>query len=444
MEAFIQCFAEVSGRDLSAFFAWYEQAGTPKVSLTADYDATAKALEITLEQTTAPTPGQPDKRPLPIPLALGLLDEDGRPQRDTEVFVLDAPSRRLRIENVPRAPVISALRGFSAPVNLATGAPAKDAYVLMAADPDLFNRWEAGQRLARDLILARSAGRPNEVGEERFAEAMARALRDQSAGPAFKALLLTLPSEPDLAVIAAPADPAAIHAAREGLRARMAAHLGEQLRDLHSGLQDAGPFTPDAASAGRRALRNAALELLAADPSSRNVERAEAHFRGAGNMTDSIGGLNALMLIGGAPFEAALDAFYARWRNEPLVIDKWFAMQARDPSEGALGRVLGLTAHPAFDARTPNRLRALVMNYSSANPHRFHDPSGAGYRFLADQVLMADGFNPNVAARLVEPLGQWTRYAPELGALMRAELERVIASPGLSKNVFEVASKALA
>jgi aminopeptidase N len=444
VEAFIQCFAETSGQDLGPFFAWYEQAGTPKVRLEATYDAAARALDVQLEQATAPTPGQPEKRALPIPLALGLLDEDGRPLRETEVVVLDAPSRRLRFENVDRAPVISALRGFSAPVNLATDAPAKDAYVLLASDPDLFNRWEAGQGLARDLILARAAGRPDEVGEERYAEALERALKDQSADDAFKALLLYPPSEADLAVIAAPADPAAIHAAREALRTRMAAHLDGALRDLHGRLQDTGPFSPDAIQAGRRALRNAAIELMAANPTPMNRERARAHYDGAGNMTDAIGGLMALMAIGGEAFEAALTHFYDRWRDEPLVIDKWFALQARDPSEGALGRVLGLTVHPAFEAKNPNRLRALVATFATGNPARFHDPRGAGYKFLADQVLAVDGFNPSVAARLIEPLGQWARYAPELGSLMRAQLERIAGSPDLSKNVFELASKASA
>jgi aminopeptidase N len=444
MEAFIACFAEQTDKDLGPFFAWYEQAGTPKVKLEATYDAAAHALDVSLEQATAPTPGQPDKQALPIPIAIGLLDEDGRPLRETEVVVLDSPSRRIRIEDVRRPPVISALRGFSAPVNLASDAPPKDAYVLLASDPDLYNRWEAGQGLARGLILARAAGRPDEVGEERYAEALERGLKDQSADPAFKALLLTLPSEPDLAVIAAPSDPAAIHAARDALRTRMAAHLQADLRDLHARLQETEPFSPDAAQAGRRALRNAVIELLAADPTPLTRERARAHYDGAGNMTEAMGGLNALMEIGGEAFDAALANFYERWKDEPLVIDKWFALQARDPDEGALGRVLGLTAHPAFDPKNPNRLRALVATFANFNSARFHDPSGAGYRFLADQVLATDGFNPNIAARLMEPLGQWARYKPELGALMRAELERIRNSTGLSKNVVELASKALA
>jgi aminopeptidase N len=444
VEAFIECFAEASGKDLTAFFEWYRQAGTPKVSVESVYDAAAGVLDITLRQLTAPTPGQPDKAPLPIPFAFGLLDEDGRVQRETEVLVLDGAEHHLRIEGVEREPVLSGLRGFSAPVNVTSDAPSRDGYVLLSADPDLFNRWEAGQTLARELILRRAAGSPDEVGEERYAEAMGRALDDQSAEPAFKALLLALPSESDLAVMTAAADPGAIHAAREALRLRMAVHLGDSLRRLHGGLQDSADFSASAEAAGRRALRNAALELLAADPHDENRARARGHFEAASNMTDAIGGLTALMLMGGDDFDAAVQSFYERWKTEPLVIDKWFQVQARDPSPGALGRVLGLTAHPAFDARTPNRLRAAVLMFASQNPFRFHDPSGAGYRFLADQILMVDTFNPNVAARLVEPLGSWARYAPELGALMRAELERITQAPDLSKNVFELASKALA
>jgi aminopeptidase N len=452
VEEFIKCFAEASGRDLDAFFKWYEQAGTPQVALASTYDASRQTLDIELSQETPPTPGQPTKRALPVPVRLGLLDQEGRTlafERDGEavdetVVVLDKPATRLRLTGVDRAPVVSALRGFSAPVVLSTDAEPKDRYVQLAADPDLFNRWEAGQALARELILARAGGRPDEVGEERFAEAMGRALSDQAADPAFKALLLALPSEPDLALVLKPADPAAIHEAREALRLRLAVHQVKALKRLHSGLQEAGEFSPDAASAGRRALRNAALELLAANPKAEIAELADGHYRGAGNMTDAIGGLTALMLIGGPEFEAALADFYERWKGEPLVVDKWFALQARDPSEGALGRVLGLTAHPAFEPKNPNRLRALVSTFANFNPVRFHDPSGAGYRFLADQILAVDRFNPMIAARLVDPLGGWRRYTPELGALMKAELERILKTEGLSKNVFELVSRSLA
>ena len=454
VEAFIQCFADAAGRDLTDFFAWYEQAGTPAIDIETAYDEATKTLELKLSQATLPTPGQPTKRPLPTPLAIGLLDADGRVQTfrapggeaavDETVIVLDEASRTVRLEGVERPPVLSALRGFSAPVKLTTDSPARDRYVLLAGDPDLFNRWEAGQDLARDLILARASGSPDEVAEERFANAVGRGLDDQSADAAFKALLLSLPSESDLAQAVSPVDPAAIHEAREALRARLAIHLGETLRRLHGGLQEPGEFSADAEAAGRRALRNAVLDTLAADPDARNVERAEGHFGAAANMTDAMGGLNALMLIGGEPFEKALSDFYERWKDEPLVIDKWFAVQSRSPDPGVLGRVLGLTAHPAFDPKNPNRLRSLVGGFAMGNPFQFHDPSGDGYRFLADQVLAVDAFNPMVSSRLIEPLGAWRRYKPELGELMREQLQRIVDAPGLSKNVFEMASRALA
>ncbi|RAK56704.1 aminopeptidase N [Phenylobacterium deserti] len=452
VEAFIKCFEEASGSDLSHFFAWYEQAGTPRVSLESQYDEAAKTLTLNFAQETPPTPGQPVKQALPIPIAFGLLDGEGRPLRfehdgepqDETVIVLDQPQASITLTGVDRFPVISALRGFSAPVVLTTDLEPKDKYVLLAADPDLFNRWEAGQELARDLILRRAAGSPDEVNEERYADALGRALSDQSADPAFKALMLALPSEPDLALVMSPADPQAIHEARDALRTRLSVHLESQLRELHNGLQDLGEFSPDAEGAGRRALRNAALDLLLANPRSDNAAYAHGHFEAAGNMTDAMAGLSALMQVGGEAFGQALADFYERWTSEPLVIDKWFAVQARDPSETAIGRVMGLTAHPAFDTKNPNRLRALVSTFANFNPARFHDPSGAGYRFLADQILAVDRFNPMIAARLVDPLGGWRRYKPELGALMRAELERIAATAGLSKNVYELATRALA
>ena len=442
VEAFIQCFAEASGRDLTQFFSWYEQAGTPKLDMTSVYDEVAGQLALTLKQHTAPTPGQPDKKALPITVSLGLLDEDGRPLGDDQLIVLDEAERTIRLPAKSR-PVISALRGFSAPVTLTSDAPERDAYVLLASDPDLFNRWEAGQTLARDLILRRAADAPDEVGEERYAQAMGRALSDQAADEAFKALLLALPTEADLAQAVSPVDPAAIHEARDALKRRLAVHLESQLYHLHTGLHDHGAFSPDSANAGRRALRNACVELLAMEPTVDAITRAKGHFQGADNMTDAMGGLHALMQIGGEPFEAALAAFYNQWKHEPQVIDKWFAIQGRSPSEDALGRVMGLTTHPAFDPKNPNRLRALITSFASGNPARFHDPSGAGYRFLADQILMVDGFNPQIAARLIEPLGAWRRYTPELGEKMREALQRIVSHPGVSKNVLELASKAL-
>jgi aminopeptidase N len=455
VEQFIDCFAEVSRQDLSDFFNWYSQAGTPALTIRSRYDEAAKTLDLTLTQTTPPTPGQSEKRPAPIPIRIGLLDEDGGPlsfrapgasePAAEATLVLREPSMVVRLEGVERRPVLSALRGFSAPVKLDAGQPLEDRYALLAADPDLFNRWEAGQALAQELILARARGAADEAGERRFVVAMGRAVADQSAEPGFTALLLQLPEESDLALAMAPqADPAALHQAREALRRTLARELGPQLQRLQSSSGSEGTFSPDAESAGRRALANAALELMAADPGGPVVARAEHHYRQAANMTDAMGALEALRLVGGKAFEDVLKDFYERWKHEPLVIDKWFAIQARAPGPDALGRVIGLTAHPAFDPKTPNRLRALVSNFSQFNPAAFHDPSGAGYRFLADQILAVDGFNPMVAARLIEPLGGFRRFKPELAEKMKAQLERIAEAEGLSKNVYELATRALA
>ncbi len=443
VEAFIACFAEASGRDLTDFFGWYEQAGTPTVTIATDYDAAEQALTLTLSQATAPTPGQATKKPLPIPVAIGLLSESGASLRDTEIVLLDQESLTVRWDGVAERPVLSALRGFSAPVNLVTDARSSDRYVLFGSDTDLFNRWEAGQTLARDLILARAAGTPDEVGEERYAEGLGRALADTSSEPAFKALLLALPAEPDLARMSEPADPAALHAARDHLRLRIAVHLGELLRLLHGEMQEAGAFSDSAEAAGRRALRNACADLLATDPHEENLMRIVGHYEAASNMTDMIGGLTPLVAIGGTIRLRALATFHQAWRNEPLVMDKWFAAQARDPNPDALDNVIALLGHPDFEPTNPNRLRSLISIFSGYNPARFHDPSGVGYRFLADQVLRIDAFNPMTAARMIEPLGAWRRYKPELGALMREQLQRVADHPDLSKNVLELATKAL-
>jgi aminopeptidase N len=441
VEEFIACFEEASGHDLSAFMTWYEVPGTPELRIDSRYDADTRALELTLHQ--------PGSSPRPVPVRLGLLDRDGRPLSftgpegagDNVVLVADGPCTTVRLEGVERPPVISALRGFSAPVNLQVAGSPEDRYVLLAGDPDLFNRWEAGQTLAAELILARAAGRPDEAGERRWVEALGRGLEDQSSEDAFKALLLAPPSEGDLALQMSPADPLAIHEAREALRALTGTMLSGHLRRLHDGLTASGPFSPDAEAAGRRGLRNAALHLLAAAKSADAAGRAQAHFDAADNMTDALSGLEALGRLGGEAYEQALAAFYARWKGEPLVVDKWFSVQARSPDRGVLGRVMGLTAHPAFEPKNPNRLRALVTSFSTANPARFNTPEG--YRFLVDQILATDPFNPKTAARLVEPLGAWRRLTPDLADAMRGELQRLVGSPGLSKNVHELAAKAL-
>ena len=452
VEDWLSAFESATGRDLSGVLAWYRQAGTPQVSIVPEWDG--RDLTLKLTQATAPTPGQAEKRALPVPIRLGLLDEEGRVQAFvppdgaapvTEwTLLLDTAVAEVRLKGVGAKPVVSALRGFSAPVVLTVEEPDDHRFVRLAADPDLFNRFEAGQSLARGLILARAEGHPDPAGEARYAAALGRALADQGAEPAFKAILLSPPSEQDLAMVMKPADPAAINAAREALRRTAAEVLRPQLERLHDDLAPHGEFSPDADSAGRRALRNAVLDLLAAIGTDADRARARTHAESATDMTQSLGGLSALMAMGGPDYEAAVARFYERWHNEPLVIDKWFALQARSPAPDALEKVKALAEHPDFDRRTPNRLRALIATFSQFNALRFHAADGSGYRFLGDEILRVDAFNPQIAARLLEPLGGWRRYKPELGALMRAELERIMAHPGLSRNVAELAGKALA
>ena len=449
MEQFIDCFAESSGQDLSGFLRWYAQPGTPAVHVQSAYDADTGSLELTLTQS-APAGREGAFTPVPIPVRLGLLDGDGRPlafvhdHQPTEetVVILDSKHTRLRLHDVTTAPVVSALRRFSAPVRLSTDAPGDDRYVLLAGDPDLFNRWEAGQTLAADLILHRAAGEPDPAGERRWAEAVGRALEDQSAEHAFKALLLNPPTEGDLSLLQAPYSPAGIHAARDTLRATLGSTLITPLTRLHEGLASAAPYSPDAESAGRRSLRNAALHLLTATRGADAPARAQAHFAEASNMTDALAGLDALAELGGAPYQEALAAFYARWAHEPLVVDKWFAVQARAPEPGVIGRVLGLLAHPAFDRRNPNRLRALVQSFSG-NLAAFHAPDGSGDRFLVDQIILTDPLNPKPAARLVERLGACRRLTRDLASGLRGQLQRLADTPGLSSNVLELAEKAL-
>ncbi len=450
VEAFIACFAEASGLNLDPFFAWYRQAGRPLLDIDPQWDEHTRTLRLTMTQGRVGGE-RDDFGPVPIPVRLGLLDRDGAVQPfrfageevEEAVLLLQDQAATFVLEGVARLPVISALRGLSAPVDLKRLSSDDDLLVLMGSDPDLFNRWQSAQTLAGKLILGRAAGQVDTSAEAAFVAAVARAIDDETAQPDFHALMLALPGEPELAQAMADADPAAIHAAREALRGALARALRSRLLALHAAMSDSGSFSPSGEAAGRRSLRNACLDLLAAAADAEIAVLADNHYRSAKNMTDTMGGLSALRLIGGVPFEAALEDFYARWKDEPLVLDKWFATQARDPSDGAFDRVRRLAGHPDFDRKTPNRLRALVQVFSGQNPARFHDPSGAGYVFLTDEILTVDRFNAMTAARLLEPLSRWRTYKPELGALMKAQLDRLAAQPELSKNVRELVEKAL-
>ncbi len=450
---FVKAMEDANAIDLTQFKRWYSQAGTPQVSITTEYDADAGRYAITFRQHCPPTPGQPEKAPFHIPVALGLLDRHGRPMPLTlegeegpgpDHRVLDFTEREQRFvfTGITEAPVPSLFRHFSAPVKVEYDYGDEELAFLMAHDGDQFNRWDAGQRLAIRLIRARVAGAAHDELLALYSEAFGRLLHDEATDPNLLAEALRLPRESYLAEFFEPADPVAIHAARRGLMESLArAHEGELWLLLERLEQPRYRF--DAEAIGKRALRNTALGYLAALESEEVVERAWGQFRHADNMTDVMAAMAVLVDIDTPRRQQALDLFYEKWRGEPLVVDKWLTLQATSRLPGTLERVRALKAHEAFNMKNPNKVRALIGAFCSGNPAQFHQPDGAGYRFLADNVLELDPVNPQIAARLLTPLIQWRRYDEARQRLMRAELERIVATEGLSKNSYEIASKAL-
>ncbi len=452
LEDFLKSFEAVTRQDFAHMLDWYLQAGTPRVAISGTHDAAARTFTLHLTQATAATPGQAHKRPLPVPVRFGLLTEDGQPQGFTldgasvseALYVLHETVADVVLNDVTTPPVLSALRHFTAPVVLTVDEPHSHAFARFKGDTDPFNRWEAAQGLARDIILAQEL----DTGRiEAFAAALKACLDDASLDAAFKALIMAVPGESDLAQFCDPIDPAFIHARRKAFKAGLSQHLSDTLATLWRDRTTDSVFSPDAEAAGRRALNNAVLELwLAGHHSGADnagpVNAAFVHFRDATNMTDRVGGLNALMHVQGKPYRDALDLFYDRFRHEPLVIDKWFALQAACPHPDTLQRVEALSRHPDFDAKVPNRWRALVGGFAN-NQSVFHDRNGKGYAFLVQQILTVDAFNPMTAARLVEPLSRFRAFASPYREAMQAALGDVVKAPGLSKNVAELAGKAL-
>ena len=449
LEDFLKSFEAVTKQDFAHMLDWYLQAGTPRVGISSTYNAGDRTCTLHLTQATPPTPGQAHKRPLPVPIRFGLLTADGRPQTFTfnganagdALYVLHETVADVVLDDVAEPPVLSVLRHFSAPVIVESDEPHGHAFARFRGDPDPFNRWEAAQALAREIILTPDL---DAVHTETFAGALKSCLDDEALEPAFKALILALPSESDLAQFASPIDPAFIHARRDAFKAALSRSLRETLLAAYHAVPVANSFSPDAKAAGLRALRNALLDLLLAGSGGETelAGLARAHFETATNMTDMVGALNALMHVQGAPYQQALDAFYDRFRNEPLVIDKWFALQAACPHPDTLARVESLSHHPDFDSKVPNRWRALVGGFAN-NQSVFHDRDGKGYDFLKGQILAVDAFNPMTAARLVEPLSRFRAFASPWRERMQAALEDIVKAPDLSKNVAELAGKAL-
>jgi aminopeptidase N len=459
VEDFVQALADGSGLDLTQFKRWYAQSGTPEVQAEGVYDKAARSYTLTLTQTCPPTPGQAEKNPFHIPVALGLvgpggadlplrLDGEAGPKGTTRVLDLKERSQKFRFVDVPAPPVPSLMRGFSAPVKLSVPLAESDWILLMTHDSDPFNQWEAVQKYATErLVAAIGAARRNTTAPDHDAlVAVFRRLLGMADGdPAFIALALDLPSEQTIAqTIARDVDVDAILAARERLRTR----IGEALRDLlverYHRSKPQGPYRPDAAQMGLRSLRNACLSYLVAASGRDGIALALRQFETADNMTDSIAALGLIADSDAPERQDTLDAFYRRWKDDPLVLDKWFATQAMSARPDTLARIVTLTGHPAFTMRNPNRVRALIGSFANFNQVRFHGADGAGHRFVADKVLELDKLNPQVAARLLGAFNTWRQFDAGRRASMAQELKRIAASDGLSRNVAEIVTKTLA
>ena len=448
VEDFITCFEEASGRDLSHFMRWYDQAGTPALKLHGDYDAAARVYTLTVSQRTPPTPGQPEKAPAPIPLDVSFIAAtDGAPlvaklEGDAEArfdhaLVLTEERQSFRFTDMAEAPIPAVLRGFSAPVALDDGLSVRQRLTQMAHDPDPFTRWEAGQTIARRIMLGDSAASASDL-----AAALGRELDRAQEDPAFAALALRLPDLNELILSAPKPDPEALFAARESLRRTIAETLQPRLEPIARAKSET-PFSPAASAAGRRALKAAALDLLAALGPSQTDLLLSA-YDDAQSMTEAAAAIEALGASGSDAFDDALARFYERWRANPLVIDKWFAFQAASPREDALARVESLRKHADFNLRNPNRVRSLVAAFALRNPRAFHAADGGGYRFLAALAEDIDGLNPALAARLLTALESWKRFDEGRQTHARAALERLAGLPNLSKNTREVVDRTMA
>jgi aminopeptidase N len=456
VEDFLRCFADATGRDLAQFMRWYEQAGTPQVAATGSFDAASHTYRLDLAQATPPTPGQPRKEPVVIPLAVGLLGPDGRDLpltladgRPVErgVLALTEAAESFTFTDIPARPVASLARGFSAPVKLTSDLSVDDLRFLAAHDSDPFNRWQAVQTLATALLVdnaaAARAGRAARH-DQGLTDALGAILDDRALEPAFAAQAIALPSEADIArEIGRDVDPDAIFAARSALRAAIGRALGERLGAAYARLAERGAYSPDAASAGRRALRHACLDLLAATGERAAVELAARQFETADNMTARMAALMALSLHDVPERRLALDGFYRRFESDPLVIDKWFSLQAMIPEPATLDGVRALTRHSAFSFANPNRVRALIGAFAQSNQTQFNRADGGGYDFLADTVLALDARNPQVAARLVGAFKSWRALEPIRRARAEAALRHVAAAPSLSRDVADMTRRAL-
>jgi len=457
VEQFVQCFADVSGRDMTQFMLWYSQAGTPEVTVTGSHDADEKVLRLDINQRVPPTPGQPLKEPMVIPLVLGLVGRDGRDlpitlddgrTAENGVLVLEKTAETFAVTGIAERPVLSLNRGFSAPIKISDDLTGDDLRFLAAHDSDPFNRWQAVYTLASRLLVSNVErlrfDQPTEADEGLLA-ALAAILADGALEPAFIAQALQPPSEADIArEIGQDVDPDAIYRARLALRTLIGLHLNTGLTKTYQAMTVPGPYSPDAQSAGKRSLKNTCLGLLAATGESHAIALVAQQYQTADNMTDRVAALTTLSQHAVPERTAAFDDFYQRYQGDPLIVDKWFTLQAMTPDETTLDRVRALTKHPAFSMSNPNRVRALIGVFAQMNQKEFNRADGAGYEFVMAQILALDASNPQVAARLATTFRSWRTLEPVRRARAQAVLQNAAAQTTLSRDVSDIVARALA
>lgn len=466
-EDFVQALADASGRDLTQFKHWYSQAGTPRVTVTDSYNETAGEYALTFTQSCPPTPECQQKKPFHIPVAMGLLGSAGdlplkvkgqRPDFETAdnthtVLELTDTTQTFVFEGLQEKPVPSLLRGFSAPVKLHYDYTRAALMQLMSSDSDGFNRWEASQQLALQVLsdFQQAYGRGDDLREavvdQYLLDAFGLVLRDHSLDPAMVAYMLTLPSEAYMSELADIVDVEAIHHSRSALRKHIAQALRSEFEAIYNAYDHRQAYTATADAIARRSLKNVALGYLMLLDDLEIITACENQYRDANNMTDMMAALTQLVNSAAAQAEAetALKHFYDHWQNESLVVNQWLSVQASCALPGTLARVKALQNHAAYDAKNPNKIRSLVSTFCNGNAINFHQlADGAeGYRFLADEILRLNQQNPQIASRLLLPLTKWRKYSPERQGLMKCELERILAEPKLSPDVYEVVSKSL-
>jgi aminopeptidase N len=462
---FRAAMADANGRDLAQFERWYSQAGTPVLTARTHYDADKRQFDIILSQRAAASVGQSGQLPFHIPVAVGLLGENGKDLPltleggkqvkgakggpTTVVLELTEQEQTFRFKNIDERPTPSILRDFSAPVVLEYDYTDAELLHLFSHDSDPVNRWEAGQRLAMARLLKLTAQVVAAGGSDAdlkldatFINAQRAVLTDDKLDPAYRELALILPSETIVAEQMDVVYPIAIHTARQFMRRTIGASLKQELLAQYHANQTPGEYSPDALSAGKRALKNLCLSYLMVAPDMAELKLAQQQFEKAGNMTDRSAAMVA-MIHSGAAAGPYLKKFYEDFEGEALVIDKWFAMQASAPTTD-VAAVRKLMQHPAFTLKNPNRARSLIFNFTNGNPSQFHSADGSAYEFWAEHVIKLDAINPQVAARLARSMDRWRRYAPVLQAKMKRALEKVAGRAKLSNDVLEVVTKALA